>query len=299
MYLALLFEVLARCVPKLRIYDPSNIFPTSMDRVVRVDDVAYADAVLLDAYRIDLSIVEKIATEIRNDALLMLVNAVVGIDRCNDVVKQLVDRGFVRTWIPIDGGVATFAKRGYDDRFLQKVVDVWRKSIVEGPYPIHFNTAYALYTLSKFVLSHRKGWVVEIGTGLGFSTLWLAQVAKEFGSRVLSIDRRCDRVEYARSVAKELELDDVLEIVCSDAKTYRYEEVDRIVLTFIDGEKSEYLAYLEAVEGKLVDGATILAHNALSNAYAMKGFLERICSEPYRCIVVATDPAGLAISVRC
>ena len=226
----------------------------------------------------------------------MISNIIASINQQPELLKELGLAGLTKSLLPIDGGVALFIKRGYDVDFFRKTVEVYRESFIHGPNPIDYNTAAALYILAKFLTTRKRGVIVEVGTGRGFSTLWLAHAAKETGSHVISIDNKCDRVDYARNALRALDLERYAEIVCTDAKSYIHGDRD-IVYVFIDGKKDEYHKYLEALEPYLQPGALILAHNTLSDAHLIKPYIERVYAEPYKSTTIMTDPKGLTISV--
>jgi len=234
--------------------------------------------------------------ELSNNTLLIIHRIISSIDQYPQIFKELGSIGFTKSILPINEGIAIAIKRGYNVEFFRKTVKVYRESFIHGPNPVDYNTALALYILAKFILERRKGVIVEIGTGRGFSTLWLAHAAKETSSRVISIDNKCDRVDYTKNVLKSLNLEDYVEILCTDAKNYDHGSKD-IVYVFIDGKKNEYHLYLEALEPYLLPGALILAHNTLSDAHLIKPYIEKVYKKPYKSITIATDPKGLTISV--
>ena len=262
---------------------------------VEVSSLDQADIVLENVRsldRIPTDFVEKLG----NNSLLMISNIIASINQRPELLKELGLAGLTKSLLPIDGGVALFIKRGYGVDFFRKTVEVYRESFIHGPNPIDYNTATLLYILAKFLTARRRGVIVEVGTGRGFSTLWLAHAAKETGSHVISIDNKCDRVDYARNALRALDLERYAEIVCIDAKSYVHGGKD-IVYVFIDGKKDEYHKYLETLEPYLLPGALILAHNTLSDAHLIKPYIERVYAEPYKSTTIMTDPKGLTISV--
>ena len=232
----------------------------------------------------------------KNLLSIIVIDAISRISKRPELIRELTSYGFTKALLPIDSGAILFVKKGFDYGFFRKTIDVYRESFIYGPNPIHYNTAYTLYNLAKLVLTKRQGTIVEIGTGRGFSTLWLAHVAKEQNSKVISIDNKCDRVDYAVKVLKELSLDSYTELLCLDAKEYDHGKKD-IVFVFIDGKKDEYHRYLEAIEKYLVRNALVLAHNTLSDAHVVKPYIEKVYNPPYESITIAIDPAGITISL--
>ncbi len=263
--------------------------------VEEVSDLGQADIILEDVRslgEVSINFVEKLS----NNSLLVVLNVIASINHRPELFKELGLAGLTKSLLPVDGGAAIAMKRGYDVEFFKKTVEVYRESFIHGPNPVDYNTALALYILAKFVLARRRGVIVEVGTGRGFSTLWLAHAARETNSYVISIDNKCDRVDYTKNILKSLNLGDYAEILCTDAKNYDHGSKD-IVYVFIDGKKDEYHLYLEALEPYLLPGALILAHNTLSDTHVIKPYIEKVYKKSYKSITIATDPKGLTISV--
>ncbi len=255
-----------------------------------------ADLVVIDSSVTTYDEVLNLLNGLGRDSLALILDLGINIGRFRGLPEELISRGFLKAWLPLDGCALMVSKAGFGRDFIRSTVGIYRDSFIYGPNPIHYNTAYTLYMLSKFVLARLGGVVVEVGTGRGFSTIWLAQAAKEVGSKVVSLDNKCDRVEYAINALKSLGLDNV-EINCVDAKKYVREGKDISVL-FIDAKKDEYHLYLNNLEKYLLPRALVLAHNTLSSSRDTSKYLEMIYSSNYESITIAIDPAGLTISAR-
>ncbi|WFO75103.1 class I SAM-dependent methyltransferase [Desulfurococcaceae archaeon MEX13E-LK6-19] len=231
------------------------------------------------------------------NGVLIIDEPILGVYKDPFLVKKLVSQGFARSWIPVGKGIALLARRGFDNDFLRGTIEVYRESFIKGPNPIHYNTAYLLYIMTKFACRYySKGIVVEVGTGRGFSTLWLAHACMETGCRLVSYDVSAERIESARMFLKKLGLIDHVELVCSDARNPR-DFADEVNLLFIDGKKDEYLDYLKAFEQYLIKGAVILAHNTISNSDLTANYIKHVYKK-YKSITVLSDPAGVTISVK-
>jgi len=115
-----------------------------------------ADIVLTDMSVItqNKDILSRLVDELSSNSLLVVLNAITGIDLWPEFTKELSTRGFTRALLPIGDGIAIFIKRGYDITFFKKTIEVYRESFIYGPNPIDYNTAYFLYALTKF--GHRR-----------------------------------------------------------------------------------------------------------------------------------------------
>ncbi len=219
--------------------------------------------------------------------------------RSPELIKAVVGWGFTRAVVPLGSGVLVLAKRAYEDSFLRKTVEVYRESFIREPNPIHYNTARLLYTLAYGVAGRAsKAAVVEVGTGRGFSTLWLAKAVEGTGCRLYSFDVEPERVSYARRALESVGAVDAVDIVCGDARASSSRVSEGVVFLFIDGHKEEYYEYLRAFEDKLVSGALVVAHNTVSNAHDMPDYLREVYSDKYVSLTTLVDPAGATLSVK-
>jgi predicted O-methyltransferase YrrM len=119
--------------------------------------------------------------------------------------------------------------------------------------------------LSALAVGRRA--IVEVGTAIGFSTLWLA-LGQGPGGRIVTIDPDRSRTERARGYWRAAGIDDGrIEVVNAPALEAFASGVDALAgpfdLAFIDALKPEYLAYAEALRPRLRPGALLVADNVL------------------------------------
>ena len=116
--------------------------------------------------------------------------------------------------------------------------------------------------LSFMVSLARPRLVLEIGTFTGWSSIAMA-LALPDGGKVISCDVNEETTAIARRYAEQAGVGDRVQYMLGDAR----ETVARLDgpfdLVFIDGVKSQYVDYYEAVLPKLADGGTIMADNTL------------------------------------
>jgi len=117
------------------------------------------------------------------------------------------------------------------------------------------------------VLSAGRGRIVEVGTAIGYSTLWMAFAQPPDGS-IVTIDPDPGRTARARDYWRRAGLaDERVEIVRAKALEALAADDPRLDgpfdLAFIDALKDEYGAYLEALLPRLAPGALVVADNVL------------------------------------
>ena len=118
------------------------------------------------------------------------------------------------------------------------------------------------------MLSHmiRPKRILELGTFTGYSALCLAEGLAE-GGRLITIEHNDELEEtIQRNIAKS-PLSNRIELIIGDAvervNELRNEGVNEFDLVFIDADKREYCAYLDAVYPLVPVGGFILADNTL------------------------------------
>ncbi len=104
--------------------------------------------------------------------------------------------------------------------------------------------------------------VVEIGTAIGFSTLWMATALPPNG-RIDTIDPDRSRTDRARRYWIRAQVGDRIRVVNEPALRVLPRLAPGIDLAFIDAVKTEYPAYLEALLPRMRPGGIILADNLL------------------------------------
>lgn len=119
--------------------------------------------------------------------------------------------------------------------------------------------------LSALVSDRRA--IVEVGTAIGYSTLWMALGQPSDGT-IVTIDPDATRTAVARDHWRRAGIDDgrvrVVNEPALDAFRRGHPDLaGPFDLAFIDALKEEYPAYLEAILPRLVPGALVVADNVL------------------------------------
>ncbi|MDQ0339554.1 caffeoyl-CoA O-methyltransferase [Caldalkalibacillus uzonensis] len=112
------------------------------------------------------------------------------------------------------------------------------------------------------VLLHTKSTVrriLEIGTAIGYSAIWLAQSAPD--AHVDTIEKDKQRVVQARSYIERAGLAQRISVHHADAKTYAQQLQHRYDCIFIDAAKGQYRLLFEQYATRLNDGGLIISDN--------------------------------------
>ncbi|TKI56369.1 O-methyltransferase [Brevibacillus antibioticus] len=114
--------------------------------------------------------------------------------------------------------------------------------------------------MRMLLLLHRPKEILEVGTAIGYSTIWLAEAAPE--ARIVTMDIDEDRLVRARANIKEAGCADRVEILLRDA-TLGLPESYQFDCLFIDAAKGQYRAFLDLYLPLLREGGLVISDNVL------------------------------------
>lgn len=117
------------------------------------------------------------------------------------------------------------------------------------------------------VLASDRRNIVEVGTAIGYSTLWMA-LAQPPGGRITTMDPDQSRTDRARRHWRDAAIaDDQIKVVNRPALDAFRENDPALAgpfdLAFVDALKPEYIAYVEALLPRLAPEALVVADNVL------------------------------------
>jgi predicted O-methyltransferase YrrM len=117
------------------------------------------------------------------------------------------------------------------------------------------------------VLAADRRRVLEVGTAIGYSTLWMALALPSEGT-IVTIDPDRARTDRARAFWRKAGLPDQRITVVNEPALDAFAGATAALagpfdMVFIDALKDEYLAYLTAVMDRLAPGAVVVADNVL------------------------------------
>lgn len=116
--------------------------------------------------------------------------------------------------------------------------------------------------IQKMLVLHNPKTILEVGTAVGYSALCFSRFLKE-GGKVVTIELNEDMVKIARENIKDNGMEDVIEVVHSDAYEYMKTLDEKFDLIFIDAAKGQYMKYLDEAMRLTKSGSVIIADNVL------------------------------------
>jgi len=122
-----------------------------------------------------------------------------------------------------------------------------------------------LYAIARACKATR---IVEFGTSMGISTIYLAAALRDNGGgQLIGSELEPTKVARARAHIEAAGLADLVDIREGDALDTLKDVGGEVDLMLVDGAWSLYLPVLKLVEPRLRPGAVILAENAFADDY--------------------------------
>ena len=156
--------------------------------------------------------------------------------------------------------------------------------------------------------------ILEIGTAIGYSTIWLARAAKKTGGHVTTIDMNKDRLSRALIYFERAGIEHCITGLAGDARKILPTLDSRFDFVFIDAAKGEYLEYLNLIYPLISPGGVLVVDNVLFRGWVVPGsdfpakydrmvnglrqFLDDICQNTDYTTTVLPFGDGVSVSRR-
>jgi predicted O-methyltransferase YrrM len=186
-----------------------------------------------------------------------------------------------------------------------------REGRAEGLPLVYPDTGALLHTLARSCGARR---ILEIGTAIGYSTLWLATALPPDGA-LITMEYDGARAARARDHFAAAGYGDRVSVIVGDATRFLHKVAGPFDLIFQDSDKKLYEPMLDRLVDLLRPGGLLVADNILWNGEVVPGYVaDRKYSEEDTAALVAfskriaTDPRlyssflqvgdGVSVSVR-
>ena len=153
-------------------------------------------------------------------------------------------------------GVDRSVKKSSDpaDVVLREIEEMGKKSFIPSIGPVKGRI------LADIVREHKPRLILEIGALYGYSAILIAQNSPT-GAEITTVEKDPRHARITQENVARAGLDDRIKVVQGDAAMILPRLPGPFDLVFLDAEKTQYLAYLKAVEEKLPQGSVIVADN--------------------------------------
>jgi predicted O-methyltransferase YrrM len=152
--------------------------------------------------------------------------------------------------------------------------------------------------LSILIRASRATRLLEVGTSNGYSTIWLADAARETGGQVITLELNPAKARLARENLARAGVAGRVEILEGRAADLVSTLPGPFDFVFLDADRPNYLTYLELLVPKLAPRGLLVADNVTSHAHELGDYLARVKSHPALFSVTVPIGKGEEISLK-
>jgi predicted O-methyltransferase YrrM len=139
--------------------------------------------------------------------------------------------------------------------------------------------AHKAHFLCELIRESQPKLIVEVGTAIGYSGLWIADVLRELGhGRLITMEQDEERAAEAARNFERAEVASLVTQYRGDAREQISEIRGPIDLLFLDGGFENYYPYFQNCREQLREGALLVADNAGIGAAEMTDYLDFVRS---------------------
>lgn len=135
--------------------------------------------------------------------------------------------------------------------------------------------------LSLMIQAVKARRILEVGTSNGYSTLWLADAARQTGGHVTTLEFLPAKADLARANFSRSGLTDFITLHVTDAGAFlAAQPADSFDFLFLDSERVTYPGWWRDIQRVLVAGGLVICDNAISHAHELQAFIELVRQTP-------------------
>jgi len=168
------------------------------------------------------------------------------------------------------------------DAVLREIEAIGERSFIPSIGPVKGKI------LAEIVRKIRPRRILEVGALYGYSAILMAKNSPP-GVEIVSVEKSPEHVRIAMKNIKRANMEEKIKMVEGDGTSELRKLSGTFDLVFLDAEKTEYLAYLKAIEKNLHKGSVIVADNVGIFKDQMQDYLEYVRNKgPYKSRTVET-----------
>ena len=151
------------------------------------------------------------------------------------------------------------------------------------------------YSMGKSNIS-----VLEIGTGVGYSTSWILKGIIESGAvpSIKTIEWDPQKVEISKKIFEKYGFASFISFEIGDARKIITKISFPLDIIFMDASISDYYYFVSRLKPLLKIRGILIAHNVLAFRKHLNNFLTEIYGDDWRTLILECDPEGISISIK-
>lgn len=150
-----------------------------------------------------------------------------------------------------------------------------------------------LYILAKATRARK---ILELGTGIGYATIWLAEAARFCEGKVLTVERDRVLTEEAKRNFRDAQLSEYIEIKIGRAQQILPTLNEEFDFVFVDVWKGYYIELLQPCVDVLKSNGLLVV--ARASWTMVKEYLSLACRHSQLETVIWPDCEGLIVSLK-
>ncbi len=152
--------------------------------------------------------------------------------------------------------------------------------------------------ISLLAISQKAKNIVEVGSGIGYSTLWLAYAASVTGGKVVTCEIDPSKADEARANLEKADLANYVEVLTGDARELFRHRDELVDFLLIDANYGQYETYFDVVYKRMRVGSTIVADDVVAAENDLADYTTYVQNHPNLESVTIPMAQGLEFSVK-
>jgi predicted O-methyltransferase YrrM len=141
--------------------------------------------------------------------------------------------------------------------------------------------------------------VVEVGTYIGYSTLWFCLALRHTGGKITTHELDPKNIARARENLRTAGVENLVTIVEGDAHETVTRLKEPIDILFIDADKPGYADYLKKLLPLVRSGGLILAHNTTNSGRQMPDYFKAVTADRnLESIFLNQQSVGIGVTLK-
>ncbi|GAB6181455.1 O-methyltransferase [Desulfotomaculum defluvii] len=117
--------------------------------------------------------------------------------------------------------------------------------------------------------------VLEVGTAIGYSTLWLAKAVLPLGGKITTMEINGPRAESANKYFKKAGVEGQIKLVFGDAREMLFTLKGPYDFIFLDAAKGKYIEFLDKCIELLEPGGLLVAEDIFMRGMVISGEIDK------------------------
>lgn len=173
-----------------------------------------------------------------------------------------------------------------------------REQMRGTPNPIQILNPDAAKFLSILAISKKAQTIVEVGSGVGYSTLWLAYAALKMGGKVITCELDAAKIDELQANINKAEMGNYVEVLTGDARELLRHREEPVDLLFLDAEFGQYETYFDVVYKRMGVGGMIVADDVVESENDLADYTTYVQNHPNLESVTIPLGNGLEITIK-